>query len=53
MTYLTPTEKIIWWYGFTTGFFVAKIDIMWLYNGYDNDLGMNQIFLDCTLDVPA
>jgi hypothetical protein len=37
----------------TTGFFVAKIDVNWLYNGYDNDLGMNQIFLDCTMDVPA
>ena len=36
-----------------TGFFVAKIDVEWLYNGYDNDLGMNQIFLDCTFDVPA
>lgn len=37
----------------TNGFFVAKIDIVWLYNGYDNELGMNQIFLDCTMDVPA
>ena len=37
----------------TNGFFVAKVDISWLYNGYDNELGMNQIFLDCMMDVPA
>ncbi len=32
---------------------VAKCDIMWLYNTYDNELGLNQIFLDCTLDIPT
>ena len=37
----------------TTGFFVAKADVYWLYNSYDNELGMHQIFLDCTLYVPA
>jgi len=35
------------------GFFVAKIDVMWLYNLYDNELGMNQIVCDCTMDVPT
>jgi len=40
-------------FGGPTGFFVAKVDIMWLYNSYDNELGLNQIFLDCTLDIPA
>jgi len=37
----------------TTGFFVAKADVYWLYNSYDNELGLHQIFLDCTLYVPA
>ena len=34
-------------------FFVAKADVLWLYNTYDNDLGLNQIILDCTLYIPA
>ena len=37
----------------TNGFFVAKIDCMWLYNTYDNTLGLNQIIIDCTMDVPT
>lgn len=32
---------------------VAKCDIVWLYNTYDNELGLNQIVLDCTLDIPT
>ena len=35
------------------GFFIAKADVYWQYNSYDNDLGLNQIFLDCTLDIPT
>lgn len=37
----------------TTGFFIAKADVYWLYNTYDNELGLSQIILDCTLDIPA
>ena len=37
----------------TTGFFVAKADVIWLYNTYDNELGLNQIILDCTLYIPT
>ena len=37
----------------TSGFFVAKADVVWLFNTYDNDLGLNQIILDTTLDVPT
>jgi len=37
----------------TDGFFVAKIDVVWQYNSYDNELGLHQVFLDCTLDVPT
>lgn len=40
-------------FGGASGFFVAKVDIVWLYNTYDNELGLNQIILDCTLDIPA
>lgn len=32
---------------------VSKCDIVWLYNTYDNELGLNQIILDCTLDIPT
>jgi len=33
-------------------FFVAKADVMWLYNTYDDEIGLNQIICDCTLDIP-
>lgn len=35
------------------GFFIAKADVMWLYNSYNNEENMAQIYLDCTIDVPA
>ena len=34
-------------------FFVAKLDMNWLYNTYDNELGLNQIVLDCTMYIPT
>ena len=37
----------------TDGFFVAKADVIFQYNSYDNELGLHQIFMDCTLDVPV
>ena len=37
----------------TTGFFIAKADVIWLYNSYDNEIGLHQVFLDSTLYVPA
>jgi len=40
-------------FGGENGFFIAKADVVWLYNGYDNELGLNQIFLDCTIYVPT
>jgi len=36
-----------------SGFFIAKADVFWLYNTYDDDIGMNQIVMDCTIDVPT
>ena len=35
------------------GFFIAKADVYWLYNSYNNEENMAQIFLDCTIDIPA
>lgn len=37
----------------TTGFYIAKADVFWLYNTYDNEVKLNQILLDCTLDIPT
>ena len=39
--------------GATNGFNISKADVQWLYNSYDNDDKLGQIFLDCTLDIPA
>jgi hypothetical protein len=39
--------------GPTDGFFIAKADVVWLYNSYDDVQKMAQVFLDCTIDVPA
>lgn len=35
------------------GFFIAKADVMWLYNGYDNEDNLATVFLDCTLYIPT
>lgn len=40
-------------FGGVTGFWIAKADVFWLFNSYDNELGLNQIVLDCTLDIPT
>lgn len=39
--------------GVTYGFYVSKVDVMWLYNTYDNEEKLAQVFLDCTLDIQA
>lgn len=35
----------------TNGFWLAKADVEWLYNTYDNEIKLHQIILDCQLDV--
>lgn len=40
-------------FGGVGGLWVAKCDVDWLYNTYDNELGLNQVILDCTLDIPT
>ena len=40
-------------FGGAGGFFIAKADVDWLYHTYDNELGLHQIILDTTLDVPT
>jgi hypothetical protein len=39
--------------GSTDGFQISKADVQWLYNSYDNEDKLGQIFLDCTIDIPA
>lgn len=39
--------------GATNGFQISKADVQWLYNSYDNEDKLGQIFLDCTIDIPA
>ena len=34
-------------------FQVSKADVMWLYNGYDNEINLFNIFMDCTLYIPT
>jgi hypothetical protein len=35
------------------GFYISKADVMWLYNSYNDEEKLAQIFLDCTIDIPA
>ena len=37
----------------STGFFISKADVVWLYNGYDNEINLFNIFMDCTLYIPT
>lgn len=36
----------------TNGFFLAKADVAWLYNTYDNDENLAQVVMDCTIYIP-
>lgn len=40
-------------FGGATGFPISKADVVWLYNTYDDTLGIYNIFMDCTIDVPT
>jgi hypothetical protein len=40
-------------FGGVSGFYIAKADVDVLYKTYDNEIGLQQIILDCTLDIPA
>jgi len=40
-------------YGGGGGFYVSKVDCHWLYNTYDNAVGLQQIVVDCQLDIPC
>lgn len=35
------------------GFNISKADVMWLYNSFDNDENLAQVFMDCTLYIPT
>jgi hypothetical protein len=40
-------------FGGTEGFYISKADVFWLYNTYDNTVGLQQVIMDCTLDIPT
>jgi len=40
-------------FGGASGFYIAKADVDWLYNTYDNEVGLQQVILDCVIDVPT
>lgn len=40
-------------FGGADGFYIAKADCDWLYNTYDNEIGLQQVIIDCTLDIPT
>ena len=40
-------------FGGETGFYISKADVDWLYNTYDNEIGLQQVIMDCTLDIPT
>ena len=40
-------------FGGVGGIYVSKIDVDFLYNAFDNDIGLHAIYLDCTMDIPA
>jgi hypothetical protein len=40
-------------FGGSGGFYIAKADVVMLYNTYDNTVGLQQIVMDCTLDIPT
>ena len=40
-------------FGGLSGFYISKADVIMLYNTYDNTVGLQQITMDCTLDIPT
>jgi hypothetical protein len=36
-----------------TSFPISKADVVWLYNGYDNEINLFNIFMDCTIYIPT
>ena len=40
-------------FGGASGFYISKADVDWLYNTYDNEIGLQQVILDCTIEVPT
>jgi len=40
-------------FGTTHAFNISKADVQMLYHGYDDTIDLFNVFLDCTLDIPA
>lgn len=39
-------------FGGGNGFVIGKADVYVLYNTYDNEIGLQQVVMDCTLNIP-
>lgn len=40
-------------FGGSSGFWIAKADVNWLYATFDDTVGLHQIILDCQIDIPT
>ena len=40
-------------FGGVSGFYISKADVVMLYHGYDDEINLYNIFMDCTIDIPA
>ena len=40
-------------FGGASGFYISKADVTMLYHGYDDEINLYNIFMDCTIDIPA
>jgi hypothetical protein len=40
-------------FGGVSGFYISKADVTMLYHGYDDEINLYNIFMDCTIDIPA
>lgn len=39
-------------FGGVNGIWIGKADVVMQYHTYDNDIGLQQVIMDCTLDIP-
>lgn len=40
-------------FGGVSGFYISKADVTMLYHSYDDEINLYNIFMDCTIDIPA
>jgi len=49
----TVLQQLHGFTGMYGSLYVTKTDVQWLYHSYDDKLGLHQIFLDVTIDIPT